>query len=112
MGIEPGWVSFRVTEDNSSVIGEELKFTVTLTSPPGIDFDIYVYRGSEGGATGCNGNEASSTNVGNDSVSMEWGEGSVADASDNDAYVAVEIVSKNNLCDPTQEWSLLVEGDT
>lgn len=112
-GSEPTWLEFQVTEDNDDVVGEELRFTVTLTSPGCCDFDLYVYRGAAGGATGCGGFLESSISVGAiDSVSMDWGEGLVANGVDDTAWVAVEIVPKNDECQDGQDWDLVVEGDT
>lgn len=112
-GFEPTWVSFQVTEDNGSVSGEQLEFTATLTSPVGYDFDLYVYRGPEGGATGCNGELSQSTSVGpDDVVHMSWGEGTVADGGDERAWVAAQIVAKNGMCDENALWTLTIEGDT
>ena len=112
-GSEPTWLEFQVTEDNDDVVGEDLRFTVTLTSPGCCDFDLYVYRGAEGGTTGCDGFLESSISVGAvDSVSMDWGEGLVANGVDDSAWVAVEIVPKNDECQDGQDWDLVVEGDT
>jgi hypothetical protein len=112
-GAEPTWVSFQVTEDNGSVSGEALEFTATLTSPVGYDFDLYVYRGPEGGNTGCNGELSQSTSAGpSDVVHMSWGEGAIADGGDERAWVAVEVVAKNGMCDENALWTLVVEGDT
>jgi len=112
-GSDPTWLEFQVTEDNDDVVGEELRFTVTLTSPACCDFDLYVYRGAEGGATGCDGFLESSISVGAvDSVSMDWGEDLVANGSDDTAWIAVEIVPKNDECQDGENWDLVVEGDT
>ncbi len=111
-GSDPTWLEFQVSEDNDDVVGEELNFTVTLTSPACCDFDLYVYRSVEGGASGCGGFEESSISVGAvDTVSMDWGEGLVANGVDDDVVVAVEIVPKNDECDDMEEWALQVEGD-
>lgn len=112
-GSEPTWVAFQVTEDNESALGEALSFTATLQSPPGYDFDLYVYRGAEGASNGCNGTLQQSTAAsGIDVVSMSWGEGAVANGADDRRWIAVEIVAKNDMCDPEATWTLTIEGDT
>jgi hypothetical protein len=89
-GTEPTWLTFRVTENNDSISGESVSFTATLSSPPGYDFDIYAFRGADGGTTGCGGVMDESTGVGMlDIVSMTWGEGGVANGGDESAWVAV-----------------------
>jgi hypothetical protein len=113
VGTEPTWVSFQVTEDNDGVTGENVEFTATLTSPVGIDYDIYVYRGPPGADSGCGGSLDQSTSAGaEDVVHMSWGEGGVANGGDDRAWVAAEIVPKAGMCDPLAQWSLTIEGDT
>ena len=111
-GSEPVWLTFQVTEDNDAVTGEALAFTATLSSPPGVDFDLYVYRGAANGQTGCGGVMDSSTAaVGNDVVHMGWGEGGVANGVDDRSWVAVEIIPKGDMCPYGGQWSLNVVGD-
>jgi hypothetical protein len=109
----PTWVSFFVTEDNESAIGEALSFTATLTSPAGFDFDLYVYRGDSNASNGCGGTLVQSTaSSGMDVVTMNWGEGAVANGSDDGAWIAVEVVSKDGTCDENASWTLYIDGDT
>lgn len=111
-GSEPTWLAFQVTEDNDSALGEDLSFTATLQSPPGYDFDLYVYRGADGASNGCNGTLQQSTAAsGMDVVSMSWGEGAVANGGDDRRWIAVEIVAKNDMCDPGATWTLTIDGD-
>jgi hypothetical protein len=112
-GTESTWVAFQVTEDNGDVTGEAVEFTATLTSPVGIDYDLYVYRGPPGADSGCGGDIEQSTSAGGeDVVHMSWGEGGVANGGDDRAWVAAEIVAKAGMCDPLAQWSLTIEGDT
>lgn len=111
-GSEPTWLEFQVTENDDSLVGAQLSFTVTLLSPAGADFDLYVYRSGAGGASGCNGTMQSSMSAGSqDAVSMTWGEGVVPNGLDDGVWVAVEIREKNDVCS-AQEWVLQVEGNT
>jgi hypothetical protein len=113
VGTEATWVSFQVTEDNDGVTGENVEFTATLTSPVGIDYDLYVYRGPPGADSGCGGSLDQSTSAGaEDVVHMSWGEGGVANGGDDRAWLAAEIVPKAGMCDPLAQWSLTIEGDT
>lgn len=111
-GSEATWIKFQVTEDDDALVGAPMSFTVTLISPAGADFDLYVYRGMEGGSTGCNGFMEQSTSAGQDSVDMAWGEGLAANGLDDGVWVAVEIRAKDDVCSPLDEWVLEVEGNT
>lgn len=112
-GDTPTWVTFQVSENNSDFTGETLSFRVTLASPATADFDLYVFRGPEGGSSGCGGTTMQSTNAaGTDMVQMEWGEGALANNVDDGVWVAVEVRAKNGTCDPPAQWTLTVAGDT
>ena len=112
-GDASGWLTFRVIEDDHTLSGEALSFTATLTSPLGVDFDLYVYRGPAEGRSGCDGvMESSTAAVGDDVVHMSWGEGAMANAIADDAWIAVEIIPKGDMCPDGDDWSLTVEGDT
>ena len=112
-GSEPTWIEFQVTENDDALVGAAMSFTVTLSSAAGADFDLYVYRGMEGGNTGCNGFMQQSTNAGpQDAVAMTWGEGVVPNGLDDGVWVAVEIRAKDDMCAPGQQWMLTVEGNT
>ncbi len=112
-GAAPIWVRFQVSENDNSLVGSGLSFTVTLTSPVGADFDLYVYRGPAGGSRSCGGVSQNSTNDGAvDSVSMSWGEGGIPNGADDGAWVAVEVRAKDNMCAPPEQWMLLIEGNT
>lgn len=110
-GSEATWIELQVTEDDDALVGAPMSFTVTLVSPAGADFDLYVYRGMEGGTSGCNGFMEQSTSPGQDSVDMAWGEGIAANGLDDGVWVAVEIRAKDDVCS-AQPWSLQVEGNT
>lgn len=111
-GADSTWITFQVTEDNDGVVGESVSFTVTLSSPASVDYDLYVYRGAAGGPTGCSGVLDSSTSSSpTDVVHMSWGEAGVANGVDDRAWVAVEIVPKD-ACPDGSQWTLEVAGDT
>jgi len=112
-GSESTWIEFQVTENDDALVGAAMSFTATLSSPAGADFDLYVYRGMEGGNTGCNGFMQQSTSAGSqDAVSMTWGEGVVPNGLDDGVWVAVEIRAKDDMCAPGQQWMLTVEGNS
>lgn len=113
VGTTSTWLTFQVTEDNDAVTGENLSVTITLTSPPTVDFDLYAYRGAANGPTGCNGAmESSTSSSATDLVHMSWGEGGLANGGDDRSWIAVEIVPKAPMCDDGSQWSLEIDGDS
>ncbi|MBX3130275.1 MAG: hypothetical protein KF718_26390 [Polyangiaceae bacterium] len=114
-GFGSTFLKLRVTENNESVIGEKLEIDVSLKSPQGSDFDfkLYVNKGSDVSPCGMNP-EAMAQNGGvggTDKVFVSWGEGSVANGSDDDRDVIIEILHKSGPCDSSAQWTLTVVGD-
>jgi hypothetical protein len=106
------WFTVRVTEDDHSVDGSKLKVKATLTSPPGTNFDLYVYVPS-GDTLACAGVTAQSVlTTATDSASASFGEGGLfSNGSDDDRTVTVEVRHVSGTCDPSQKWSLTVAGN-
>ena len=107
------WFVADIIENDSSPLGVPMKLKVTLTSPPGMNFDLYVYLGGSVNAIECTSVKASSTNgVGQtDTVSLEWGEtGALANGVDDSRHVSVEVRYVSGTCDPSSKWSLDLHG--
>lgn len=111
-GASPTWLGVEVSEQNASAFGEALSVTLTLESRGG-DFDLRAFRGSSGGSSGCNGAEKSSELVGMpDSVRFSFGEGAIANNSDDGAPIAIEVFAKGQVCVDGASWTLTVVGNT
>jgi hypothetical protein len=107
------WLVADVTENDNSPLGVPMKLTVTLTSPPGMNFDLYVYLGADVNAIECTTVKASSTlGVGQtDSVNFEWGElGPLANGVDDSRHVSVEVRYVSGTCQANDQWSLTLHG--
>ncbi len=114
-GSAPRWVQVRVTEDNSSAIGQKLKVTATLNSPAGENFDLYVYLNEKSDvALECSALAGSSTNGAGatDTVTKSWGEGALANGSDDSRNVSIEVrAAAGTTCNPNNTWTLTVKGN-
>lgn len=109
---EPTWITVQVDEDDDDLLGNNMRFTATLTSPSGYDFDLFVYHRPLSDGDGCAGTLDSSESVGLvDVVTLTWGEELVANGVDDARWIAIEIVPKAGLCDPGQQWELVLEGE-
>jgi hypothetical protein len=113
MGDTNQWLSVQTIENNSGLSGQRMRLRVTLTSPAGINFDLFVYRNS-GGTQECSAVAGSSTMSGtSDVVNMDWGEddGSIPNGSADDALVSIEVrAAAAAMCSAGQRWSLEVKG--
>lgn len=112
IGEGPEWFSVEVSENNDGVVGEPLSVTVRLDSTDG-DFDLYAYLGDVGGTSGCGGIEKSSIQaIGIDAVAFDWGEGALGNNAEDDAFIAIQVVPKDDICIPGSSWTLTVTGDS
>lgn len=108
------WFRVRVTEDDNGLMGVQLWLTATLTSPPGTNFDLYVYvPSSPGNALECSGVSAQSTSTGStDTAKVEFGESGVfSNGYADDRYVTIEVRHVSGTCDPSAQWTLKIEGN-
>ena len=101
------WISLRATEDNSSALGAPMKVELTLTSK-GHDFDMYVYLNTSKDVVACGMPLAMSETRGtvDEVVPLTWGEGTVANGSDDGRTIGVAIQSAQGPCPPGSGWTL------
>lgn len=108
-GAQSKWFRVFVKEAVSSVIKyPALSFTATLSSPPGMKYDLYVYPG-DGGGIACGVLAIHASGV-PEAYSKTWKD---SIASDDSAWFVLEIryVSGSD-CEPGREWKLEVQGHT
>jgi len=103
------------TETGLSANGRRMRLKTTLTSPPGHNFDLFVYGPSS--AKQCTTVAKKSESLTDpDIASLIWGEadGSGGNGSSDTAMVTIEvreIGGTAGTCDPTAKWDLKVEGN-
>lgn len=106
------WFTVRVTEDDSSAFGAKLWMKATLTSPPGANYDLYVYvPGSD--TRECSAVTKSSTvSSTTDTAGVEFGEGGTfSNGSSDDRTVTVEVRHVSGPCSASDQWTLTVNGN-
>ncbi len=109
-GATSRWLKIRVSEDNN--LGVKLKLKLTLTSPPGTNFDLRVYLADDGSSQKCTvPDRTTTTTTSADVTSLEWGEGFIPNASADDRTVSIEVVHVSGTCVTNQNWTLLAEGN-
>jgi hypothetical protein len=106
------WISLRATEDNSSALGAPMKVSLTLTSM-GHDFDLFVYLNTSKDVLACSTPIAMSETRGtiDEIVPLTWGEGTVANGSDDGRTIGVAIQSAQGPCPPGSGWTLTANGN-
>jgi hypothetical protein len=108
------WLVLDVTENDSGIFGVPMNLAVTLTSPAGENFDLYLYLGNNPTAIECTKVGASSANGAGqiDTASLSWGEmGFFSNGSSDSAHVIVEVRSApGNNCDAASSWQLTAQG--
>lgn len=101
-----------IQEQDSSIGGADLSYTVKLTSPPGVDYDMRIHEGAQAGDADCNG--TLKTGSGNpESVHASWGDDQGFGGEDDSVWLVIEIVHiSGDDCGPGAQWSLEVRGNT
>jgi hypothetical protein len=112
-GYESQWFKVRVTENDSSPFATPMNLTVNLTSPPGVNFDLYLYVNSGTDAVECTTAGAQSMNTGStDQAHLSWGEsGTFSNGNDDSRTVSIEVRPVSGTCAASSTFQLVVYGD-
>jgi hypothetical protein len=113
-GTRSEWLSVRVTEGQTGFsFGARMATTISLLSPTGSNYDLYVYYDPLVDAAQCTTVRASSTQQSciGDSVHLTWGEGAAPNGDDDSRTISIEVRHASGTCKPTSAWILLVEGN-
>lgn len=111
------WLSIRLTEQDSSWFWPvDLKAKFTLLSPPGVDFDLFVYQADtlQTGDLKCWGPSSQSSTTGTDEASVSWTDQQPLGGQDDSRNVTVEVRRSSGTCDPndpSKKWSLTIVGN-
>jgi hypothetical protein len=113
MGHQSAWFRVRVTEDYNHIIyGRTLRTAAKLTSPPGVDFDVFVYVNLGSDAIECSASIGAKTTNGNvEQTRTEWGEMNGPNGSDDDRWMSIEVRPVFGACAPDAMWQLEIEGN-
>ena len=66
------WFVVYVEEQDSSIIETDLSYTVSLQSPPGMDFNLVVHQGPQDGQPDCNAAPQLGMGSGTETVHNSW----------------------------------------
>lgn len=103
------WFRVRVTEDDNSLFGVKLRLKIVLSAPATSNYDLYAYVDTAADVPSCTSPNAQSTSPsGNETVSLKWGESSVANGADDSRWVSVEVRWVSGGCDP---FTLVATGN-
>jgi hypothetical protein len=104
------WVAVHITENDSSIFGAGLSYTVTLTSPAGMVYDLSVHEGGSGNGQNCNAAPMNGTPAGGStqSVHHSWGDSL---GSDDSRWINI-FVNLQSGTDCNAQWNLVIEGAT
>ena len=106
-GTTSRWISITVSEDDHTILTPKaLKAEISLSSPTGVDFDLYVYDG-------CGSLLDKSTNLsGIDSVAAEWPDlQPFPSGHDDTKTLYIEVRHRAGSCSASSKWSLQVRGN-
>jgi hypothetical protein len=111
-GYQSQWLFVNVTEADSGFPGSDLYMVAQLTSPPGVNFDLFIYEGNTNPPLQCSSVKRQSTSTAAlDEISHSWGEGFIPNGSDDSKLITIEVRWVSGTCDPSKKWSLTVYGN-
>ena len=114
MGSTSEWFVIHIEEKVSSLTDADMSYTVTLQSPSGMDYDLFVHAGPQDGNPDCNATPL----VGDHSSALElvsdgWDDDQGFGGEDDSRWLSIEVrYVSGGECGPGAEWMLTVEGDT
>ncbi len=112
-GYQSAWLKVWVTEDDMGLLLRLLRIDVVLASPPGMNFDLYLYYpasiSASPGAVECSRYLGSSASSGGQDSSFVWWPDTLLGGGDDSRYVTIEVRHKSGKCDPNARWTLTVE---
>jgi hypothetical protein len=103
------WLKLRVNEEETGITPVDLNVRATLVSPPGTNFDLYVYAGTPDEAQCTAVTESSTLTQSNDIVALTWQELPFAGTNDS-VWVTVRVDHVSGSCVGVQ-WSLTIQGN-
>lgn len=104
------WLKVHLEETDSSIFASDLSYKVTLTSPPGMDYNLAVKQGPEDGNPDCGAAAIAGTPQGSsETVSNDWNDDQGLGGEDDSRWLSIEITHvSGDDCDA--QWSLTVVG--
>jgi hypothetical protein len=111
-GTTSEWLTIYVTEDDNGVLGTKLSVRATLDVAAGTSYALYIYRNGNNSMTPeCSTVAGQSTAPPTATQSQTWGEGTVANGSDDGQMITVRVEHLSGPCDASHPWSLVLEGN-
>ena len=91
----------------------EMSATIQLTSPPGTNYDVFVYLNTGSDVVECTTPRASGTSTGTtDQAHVTWGEsGTFSNGNDDSRTVSIEVRPVSGPCSASAPYQLVVFGD-
>lgn len=101
------WFKINITDDVWST--DRVSYTVRLSSPPGMNWDLYVYPGDEEGPN-CFASGIKGYGSPEEVVTGEWSDVII---DDNNLWLSIEVrYASGTACGSDAAWTLTVEGNT
>jgi len=106
------WVKIHIEEQVSGISGENLSYTVSLTSPAGMNYDLKVRQGAQEGNPECDAAVQNGTGT-PESVSDSWDDDQGFGGEDDSVWLVIEVVYvSGDDCGTGSLWTLQIRGNT
>jgi len=108
-GVGSMWFKIYVEEAVSSIIEfPPLSYTAVLQSPPGMDYDMYIYTGDD---KGIDCQDSPSKGSGSpEKIKKQWGD---TIAVEDGTWISIEVrYVSGSACGPADNWTFTITGNT
>jgi hypothetical protein len=111
-GTTAKWFRIRVEERASGISETDLSYSVSLTSPAGMNYDVIVMEGPQDGDPTCGGTpKAGQSNGVAEVVSASWDDDQGFGGEDDSVWLSIEVRHvSGDQCDLDDRWTLTVQG--
>lgn len=111
-GTTSKWFKIRVEERASGISETDLSYSVSLTSPAGMNYDLYVLEGPQDGNPNCNAApKVGQSNGTAEVVSASWDDDQGFGGEDDSVWLSIEVRHlSGEMCDLDDRWTLSIQG--
>lgn len=112
-GTTSKWFQIRIEERSSGISETDLSYSVSLTSPAGMNYDLYVLQGPQDGNPDCGaGPTVGQSNGVAEVVSASWDDDQGFGGEDDSLWLSIEVRHlSGEMCDLDDRWTLSIQGD-
>ena len=111
-GTTSKWFRIRIEERASGISETDLSYSVSLTSPAAMNYDLIVHQGPQDGNADCGAIPTFGQSNGTaEVVSASWDDDQGFGGEDDSLWISIEVRHvSGEMCDLDDRWTLTIQG--